>query len=176
MLILVLVAVGWWTPAPDLAGDDGPEAPAAYYLTGTEVTEPGSDLVSVVQEDKSFHPDLASVSVGGTIELPNRDATVHNVYSPEGGAMGFFDLGSAEQTEPDGSNLLSKEMTDTGVVELTCAVHPVMEAKVFVVPSRFHTVSDDGTYEFSDVPSGEYDLMVMKGDGSVSQLKTVQID
>lgn len=176
VLTFAIVAVGWMVPPSDLAGTDGPEEPAAYYLAGNDAAAPEPDVVSLAQKDKSFRPGLVSVSVGGTVEFPNRDDIVHNVYGPKDGALGFFDLGSVKKTKPDDSNLLTKEMSEKGVVHVSCAVHPVMKGDIFVVPSKFHTVSTDGTYEFSDVPSGEYDVMVMKKGGEVSKLKTVQID
>lgn len=173
---MAVFAVGMGSPAPDLAGTDGPAAPAAYYLTGNDAAAPDPDVVSLAQQDKSFRPNLVSVTVGGTVEFPNRDDVVHNVYGPKKGALGFFDLGSAEQTQPDNSNLLTKTMPEAGVVPVSCAVHPVMKSTIFVVPSPFHTVSTDGSYTFSDVPPGEYDVKVMRKTGAVSTLKTVQIE
>lgn len=176
VLTLAIAALGWMAPSPDLTGTDGPEEPAAYYLAGNDAVAPEPEVASVAQKDKSFRPSLVAVSVGSTVEFPNRDDTVHNVYGPKGGALGFFDLGSAEKTKPDGSNLLTKEISKKGVVKISCAIHPVMKGNIVAVPSQFHTVSTDGTYEFSDVPAGEYDVMVMNTDGEVSKLKTVQID
>jgi len=176
VLALAMIAIGWMAPAPDLAGSDGPKEPAAYYLTGNDAAAPEPDAASLAQKNKSFRPNLVSVPVGGTVEFPNRDDTVHNVYGPKDGTLGFFDLGSVKKTKPDNSNLLTKEMPKKGVVHVSCAIHPVMKGSIFVVPSKFHTVSKDGTYEFSDVPPGAYDVMVMRKDGEVSKLKTAQID
>lgn len=174
LLLCVLLATST-PPSATLSGSDGPKEPAAYYLTGNDAAAPGSEVIRVKQKDKAFHPNLTSVSVGGSVAFPNRDVHMHNVYSQEG-VLGFFDLGSSEKTKSDESNLLSKEMPKAGVVKISCAIHPVMKGTIFVVPSKFHTVSRDGTYEFSGMPSGEYDLMVMDQSGSTSKLKTVQID
>ena len=170
----LVLAPGFTTSMPSLQGDDGPQEPAAYFLVGGDADQTAASGPSIEQIQKAFVPELASVSVGGTVTFPNRDDLVHNVYSPSG-PEGFFDMGSSGKTTDDNANLLQRAMANEGVVEVSCAVHPIMKATVFVVPSKYHAVSSDGTYQFGDVPAGVYDLMVMKKDGTVTKLKSVTL-
>ena len=173
-LLMVLAAFPGQEPGT-VTGNDGPKGPAAYYLVGGDAASVQKETVSVVQKDKTFQPGLVSVAVGGTVEFPNQDDLVHNVYSPKG-AIGFVDMGSSKKTAADKSNLLSHTMEQQGAVHLSGAIHPIMQAVVFVVPSRYHTTSDDGTYTFSKVPAGTYDLMVMSPDGTTSKLKELTVN
>ena len=157
---------------PVLQGNDGPQEPAAYYLLGGDAASFEAETKELVQLNKAFSPDIISASKGSTIIFPNKDSFTHNVYSPEG-VEGFFDLGSAGTTDADNSNLISKEFAAEGVVKVSCAVHPIMKAHIFIVPSKYHTVSKDGSYSFSKVPAGTYDLMVVTGKGTPEKLKSV---
>ena len=155
-------------------GNDGPKEPAAYYLVGGDAASFDKGSSEMVQENKAFAPEVLSVPVGSTITFPNKDSFVHNVYSPKG-SMGFFDLGSATTTDPSGGNLITKEFTKEGTIEIACAVHPIMKAHLFIVPSKYHTASKDGTYTFSGVPTGTYELMVVNSKGATSKLKSITI-
>lgn len=157
---------------PVLQGNDGPKEAAAYYLVGGDAASFGPESKELVQLNKAFSPEVVSVSKGSTITFPNKDSFTHNVYSPEG-VEGFFDLGSAGTTDASNSNLIKKEFTAEGAVKVSCAVHPIMKAHIFVVPSKYHTSSKDGSYTFEGVPSGTYDLMVMTGKGKSEKLKSV---
>lgn len=157
---------------PVLQGNDGPKEAAAYYLVGGDAASFGAESKELVQLNKAFAPEILSVSKGSTITFPNKDSFTHNVYSPEG-IEGFFDLGSAGTTDASKSNLIKKEFAAEGAVKVSCAVHPIMKAHIFIVPSKYHTASKDGSYAFEGVPSGTYDLMVMTGKGISEKLKSV---
>ena len=157
-----------------LNGNDGPKEPAAYYLVGGDANSFTAGDFELVQKDKAFSPQVLSAPLGSTISFPNRDSFTHNVYSPEG-AMGFFDLGTAGTTDAGNSNLIKKAFSTEGVVKVSCAVHPIMQAHIFIVPSKYHSASNDGSYSFPQVPSGTYNLMVIKGSGAASKLKSVTL-
>lgn len=159
---------------PSLQGADGPKEPAAYYLVGGDSESYSPESGELIQSNKSFSPEVLSAPKGSTISFPNKDSFTHNVYSPEG-AMGFFDLGSANTTEADNSNLIKKEFSQEGMIKVSCAVHPIMQAHIFIVPSKYHTASKDGTYAFEEVPPGTYDLMVVTGSSAAKKLKSVTL-
>jgi hypothetical protein len=49
----------------------------------------------------------------------------------------------------------------TGAAVILCNVHPEMEAWVVVVPTPYFAKTDDnGSYEISDIPTGNYKLSV----------------
>ncbi|HYF02890.1 MAG TPA: carboxypeptidase regulatory-like domain-containing protein, partial [Patescibacteria group bacterium] len=175
LLLFIFIAPFHQLSAGSLSGSDGPKQPSAYFLVGGDAASSKKDKVSIVQKDKKFSPDIISLTVGGVVEFPNKDNLVHNVYSAKG-ALGFFDLGSANTTLPDESNLAKKTMDKPGVIKINCAVHPVMQASIFVIPqSKYHTVSRNGSYTFNNVPAGTYDLMVMDEAGKISKLKSVTV-
>lgn len=159
---------------PALQGNDGPQEAAAYYLAGGHAGLFDPESSELVQMNKAFSPDVVSVPTGSTIAFPNRDSFTHNVYSPEG-VDGFFDLGFARTTDTDNVNLITKAFNTEGVIKVSCAIHPVMKAHIFVVPSKYHTASKDGSYTFSNVPAGTYDLMVVTGSGTPEKLKSVTL-
>ena len=155
-------------------GNDGPKEPAGYYLVGGDAASYSPGSFELIQAGKSFAPKVLSAPIGSEISFPNRDSFIHNVYSPEG-VMGFFDLGSANTTDANNSNLIKKEFSSEGSITISCAVHPIMKAHIFVIPSKYHTASEDGTYSFDGVPSGTYDLMVITGKEKAKKLKSITI-
>ena len=155
-----------------LQGNDGPKEAAAYYLVGGDAASFGPETKELVQLNKAFSPDVLSAAKGSTITFPNKDSFTHNVYSPEG-VEGFFDLGSAGTTDAGNSNLIQRAFPMEGVIKVSCAVHPIMKAHIFIVPSKYHTASKDGAYTFADVPAGTYDLMVVTGSGKPEKMKSV---
>ena len=54
-----------------------------------------SEIPQLVQKDKSFHPSLLVIPVGGKVEFPNHDPFFHNVFSLFEGKR--FDLGLAKE-------------------------------------------------------------------------------
>ena len=159
---------------PTLQGADGPKEPAAYYLVGGDAASFSPQDGVLIQSNKAFAPEVLSAPTGSTISFPNKDSFTHNVYSPEG-SMGFFDLGTAGTTAADNSNLIQKTFDKEGMIKVSCAVHPVMQAHIFIVPSKYHTASKDGSYSFPDVPSGTYDLMVVTKSGTPEKLKSITL-
>ena len=102
----------------------------------------------------TFVPHVLPVLAGSTVSFPNSDSTRHNVFSPS--KTKKFNLG----TYPAG---ITKKVTfeKTGVVSLLCNVHPEMSAFVLVVQNPyFSMVNKQGKYKISDVPPGDYTLVI----------------
>lgn len=175
VLILLVSGIIFTCFAGSLVGSDGPVKPSAYFLSNSSVKTQAAKTAELVQLNKSFEPKLLAVPVGTTVSFPNRDNIMHNVYSAEG-VEGFFDLGTALQTANDNSNLLSKKMEKAGVIKLACAIHPIMQSTLFIVPSVYTVCSDNGTYAFNNIPPGSYELKVMDDKGKISVLKTVVVE
>jgi len=135
---------------------EGALADAAVYLVpvGREVTlRPATDRID--QVDLQFVPRVVVVAPGSTVEFPNSDAVMHNVFHPGRGASGF-DLGTYPRTE-------ARTFTfgDAGIYVMLCHVHPEMVGYVYVVPSPYRAATDEsGTFTIADVPPGEYRLHV----------------
>ncbi len=102
----------------------------------------------------TFVPHVLPVLAGSTVSFPNSDSTRHNVFSPS--KTKKFNLG----TYPAG---ITKKVTfeKTGVVSLLCNVHPEMSAFVLVVQNPYFSMVDKhGKYKISDVPPGDYTLVI----------------
>ncbi|HJQ83947.1 MAG TPA: carboxypeptidase regulatory-like domain-containing protein [Candidatus Binatia bacterium] len=123
---------------------EGPSAPAA----------PSAPHAIVDQRNDTFIPHVVAVAVGTTVDFPNHDPRLHNVFSaspPKKIDLGMYDQGETRSVTFDAP----------GVVRLGCNVHPKMEAFVFVHPNPWVAVTDArGGYTIAGVPSGTYELRV----------------
>jgi len=107
----------------------------------------------IAQKNKQFGPRVLAVLRGTTVEFPNGDKIMHNVYSRS--TVTPFDLGHYKQGE-------SKSVTfnKVGVIDIYCNIHPDMAATVLVVDNNFLTgVTADGSFELKDVPPGNWEVV-----------------
>ena len=107
----------------------------------------------VSQRGAMFSPHVLPVVAGTTVEWPNYDEILHNVFSITSGAT--FDLGlygeggSAEYT-----------FKTPGLALINCNVHQAMQANVLVLDTPYFGHPDkDGQFQL-DVPAGAGKLMV----------------
>ena len=101
----------------------------------------------LAQQDTTFVPAALVITVGTTVDFPNRDPFFHNVFSYS--KTKRFDLGRYPRGE-------SKEVRfdSPGIVKVYCEVHKSMRSLVAVVESPFHAVADSlGRFVIRDVPS-----------------------
>jgi plastocyanin len=123
---------------------DGPAAPASA----------GAPHVAIEQRGQQFVPHVVAVAVGTTVDFPNHDPMLHNVFSAS--LAKKFDLGMYDQGEAK-----SVTFDAPGVVRIGCNVHPKMEAFVVVHTSPYAAVTDaHGTYTIGDVPAGSWQVRV----------------
>ena len=124
---------------------DGPSLPAAA----------GAPHAVMDQLHDAFVPAVLAVAVGTTVNFPNSDPWLHNVFSTS--AAKKFDLGMYGQGE-----VKSVLFDAPGVVEVRCNVHPKMTGFIVVHPNPYVAVSGrpQGSYTIADVPPGTYTLRV----------------
>jgi plastocyanin len=112
----------------------------------------------LAQINQSFEPHVLGVPVGTTVEFPNMDMVYHNVFSyskTKRFDLGYYGKGKSKRVTFD----------KPGIVQVFCDIHSTMSAYVLVVDTPFVTQpDDDGTYSFSDLPSGTYTLTVWHPD------------
>ncbi|WP_280153509.1 plastocyanin/azurin family copper-binding protein [Piscinibacter sp. XHJ-5] len=82
---------------------------------------------SVVQRNKAFAVRRLVVNVGDTIKFVNLDDVPHNAFSLANGNV--FDTGMLTK-----GNSKDITFTKSGIVEVECAVHPLMTMTVEVRP------------------------------------------
>lgn len=133
------------------------QGPVAVYLEsagGGDPAPPPERRRVIRQSGAHFVPEFLVVAAGTTVEMPNEDTIVHNVFSPS--RPNDFDLG----VYPEGESR-SVPFAHPGLVRLYCSIHASMQGTVLVTPSRWFSVaSPSGAYRIRDVPPGSYLLHV----------------
>jgi plastocyanin len=110
----------------------------------------------IVQHNKTFVPRLLVIPAGSTVEFPNNDPWLHNVFSISRSRQ--FDLGLYKAGVPR-----SVRFDRAGVSYLFCSIHPEMMAVVVTVDSTYFGVSNKGgRIAIDNVPPGQYFLHVWR--------------
>jgi len=135
--------------------DHAPVADGVVMIEGPALPAPPAvPHPAMEQRHETFVPHVLAVPVGTTVDFPNHDPMLHNVFSASPAKK--FDLGMYDQGE-------TKSVTfDTaGVVRVGCNVHPKMEAFIVVHPNPYVAVTDpQGSYTITGVPAGSYQVRV----------------
>ena len=134
---------------PVVAFLEGIDAPLRYEVPKAVPT--------ISQTNARFAPNFLVIAAGQSVQFPNDDVIVHNVFSFS--RPNDFDLGLYPKGE-------SKSVTfrQPGVVRVYCSIHQSMSAVIYVAPSPHHTVvGADGTFQVRDVPPGRYRLRTWNG-------------
>lgn len=139
------------------------------YLKGSGLrrTVP-KDPVAIRQKNKQFGPRVITVVRGSTVEFPNDDRIMHNVFSRSLGNM--FDLGHYKRGT-------SKSVTfkKAGTVDIYCNIHPQMAATVLVTDNDFVApVSADGGFTLPGVPAGKFEVVAWMP-ASVASPKPIEV-
>jgi plastocyanin len=121
------------------------------YVEGPKLKAPPAK-VTMTMKGKSFTPHVAVVAVGGTVEFPNEDPILHNVFSVSG--ENRFDLDLYKRPKSG-----SWTFQHPGVVRVYCNIHPQMSAVILVRDNPWFTkATQDGAFELADLPAGRYVL------------------
>ena len=113
-----------------------------------------SEIPKLVQKNKTFHPSLLVVPVGGKVEFPNHDPFFHNVFSLFEGKR--FDLGLYES----GSTRFV-EFDKPGISFIFCNIHAQMSAVVIALSTPYYAISNQrGEISIAGVPPGRYAIQV----------------
>lgn len=145
---------------------------AVLWLTpvGAPVVTPKqnpSAIPRLVQKDKSFHPSLLVIPVGGKVEFPNRDPFFHNVFSLFEGKR--FDLGLYES-----GTTRFVQFDKPGVSYIFCNIHEEMSAVVIALATQYYAISDArGEIDLPVVPPGRYQLEIFHSSVAPDVLHTL---
>lgn len=154
--------------------DDNSLAPAAApapAVTGSVVrgTVPRNAIVALVpapplpaphgpavmdQYAKQFVPNVLYVRVGQPVEFRNSEDMPHNVtVMRRGTGSEVFNVG----TEPQQKYVHTFDRI--GQFDVTCDIHPGMQATLIAVPGPYATIADDnGRFSIPNVTPGSYTL------------------
>jgi plastocyanin len=138
-----------------ISGPGGPVADAAVLVEGPPAPAGYAAPHAVIdQRNETFVPHVVAVPAGTTVDFPNHDPVLHNVFSASPAKR--FDAGMYGQGETR-----SVTFDVPGVVRIGCNVHPKMEAFVVVHANPYVAVTDaHGSYTITGVPEGRYELRV----------------
>ena len=106
----------------------------------------------IAQRGATFSPHILPVVAGTTVEWPNYDDILHNVFSFS--ETKPFDLGLYKSPEV-------KRITfdRPGRVDVFCSIHARMSCVVMVLENPFFaTTNERGAYKIPNVPAGTYKL------------------
>lgn len=130
------------------------------YIDGLTLTNGiQKDPVQVVtrrvsQRGALFSPHILPVLVGTTVEWPNYDEILHNVFSFSETKQ--FDLGLYKSPEV-GRVTFDKP----GRVDVYCSIHARMSCIILVLANPFFCVANErGAFKIANVPAGTYRLKV----------------
>jgi hypothetical protein len=136
---------------------DGSQVVVWLTPVGVPVEPPHQDpskIPQLVQRNKSFHPPLLVIPVGGKVEFPNRDPFFHNVFSLFEGKR--FDLGLYE-----GGTTRFVQFDKPGISFIFCNIHAQMSAVIIALATPHYAASNSrGDLTIPDVPPGRYDMQV----------------
>jgi plastocyanin len=152
----------------DTAGNVVSAKGAVVYVVGFD-EEPPAAKVTITQKDRRFVPDLVTITAGQTVDFPNGDPFVHNVFSLSPARK--FDLGSYRKGKSK-----SKSFPKTGVVDVYCNIHPQMAATILVVPNRRHArAGKDGRFTIAGVPKGRWKIFAYVRNAAKPVSVTVEV-
>jgi plastocyanin len=128
--------------------------PVVVYLEACDgkAKFPVPGALKISQKKAKFSPNFLVITAGQTVEWPNDDRIVHNVFSYSKGNK--FDLGLYPKGE-----MKRVKFQNPGLVRVYCSIHESMNASIFVAPlPYFDRVKLSGSFEISGVPPGKYRL------------------
>ena len=124
------------------------------WLESSERLPAAGGHAQMLQKDKTFTPHVLAVTVGTTVDFPNRDPIFHNAFSSYDGQL--FDIG----LYPPGSSR-GIRFSRPGFVRVFCNIHSAMSAIIAVMDTPLFAVTGpDGSFEIKNVPEGTYELRV----------------
>lgn len=107
---------------------------------------------SVTQKGAIFSPHVLPVVVGTTVDWPNNDDILHNVFSFSEAKA--FDLGLYKSP-----TIESVTFDKPGKVDVFCSIHSRMNCIVLVLENPYFAAANDkGHYTITNVPPGTYKL------------------
>ncbi len=137
-------------------GDGGAVQDSVVFLKGVASGKPWPDMKTPVidQEGCKFKPHV-QVARQGNILIVNSDPVLHNTHGYYGKRTAF------NVALPEKGEKVTKLLKRPGTVKVDCDAHGWMLGWVQVVDNPYYyQTGADGTFSITDVPPGDYTLVV----------------
>jgi plastocyanin len=123
---------------------------------------------SISMINKSYSPNVITITRNETVKFSNRDKIKHNVFSTSG--ANSFDLGTY------GEGVENKvPLKALGIVKVYCNIHPEMVSIISVSDYDYSfIVGKDGAFSIGDLPAGEYSLSAWNIRGELQKIIKVE--
>lgn len=135
-------------------------------VKGLRLSESKTHVIDM--EDKIYLPRYSTINVGDQVVFVNKDNIRHNVFSSSG--SNAFDLGTY------GAGLKrAVTLEEPGIVKIYCNIHADMATFVAVANPGLSVQTDNqGRYQLSEVPPGNYDVIIWNIRGEKKRLVEVK--
>lgn len=103
----------------------------------------------------TFHPHVQAMVQKQGVEVVNNDPLLHNIQAVQGVRELF------NRAQPRKGMKFDRTIARGGLVTLQCQAHDWMRAYIYVLwHPYFQVTQPDGAFKLTDVPPGEYELVV----------------
>jgi plastocyanin len=144
---------------PVLAGKAGGLANVFVYIqSGLEDKkfEPSKETIVIDQHGCLFAPRVIGIQAGQTLDVKNSDPVSHNIHP-----MPVNNREWNEQESPGAPDAQHRFARPEVMIPVKCNVHSWMHAWIGVVSHPYFSVTGaDGTFEWKNVPPGDYTIAV----------------
>jgi plastocyanin len=169
LMVMVSIAAGCGSTAPETAATAPPTAAAPPTVSEVTGTVPRNAIVTLIPSEgaplpqqpalmdqyaKQFVPSTLYVRVGQPVEFKNSEDMPHNVtVLRRGSGAEVFNV----STEPQQKYVHTFDRV--GQFDVTCDIHPGMQATLIASPGDLTTIADDsGRFSIANVKPGSYTL------------------
>ena len=118
-----------------------------------------------------FEPEVQVIRAG-PLDVVNKDPVLHNTHGHYGTRTAF------NMALPNEGQRIPTELKRPGLAHIDCDAHGWMEGWIYVVDNPYYAVTGaDGKFTITDVPPGNYSLVVIQSfTGPVQQSVVVAAD
>lgn len=126
-------------------GETAPLRNARVFLTGVRDGRESTDPPVIDQVDETFVPQFLALRQGTRVVFENSDTVGHNVR-----LVRLPEYGRMMNRYVYHGDTVAYRFEQSGLVQVECDIHPLMEAHVVVLEGRFRTArsGEDGRFEF----------------------------
>lgn len=112
-----------------------------------------ADPVTLTNLKCAFEPHVAVGFKGSKFLERNDDTIFHNIHTYLNGKT-MYNIGL-----PEKGSSVTKPLTKSGLIEVTCDSHPWMHGYVYVSENPYAAVTDDkGAFTIDNIPPGTYSV------------------